>query len=211
MYYYQTDLRTGTGGWDNCASTANGNPTDVCRNNVSPSGRDDASHQHMTTFTLGMGVGGLLPYRPDYLTANSGAYYNLTQGTQNWPVAGPSANAENIDDLWHAAVNGRGRYFSAGDPDSLAQSLSSTLMAINAEVGAGSGAAASTLQPVEGDNKLFIAKYMTVHWIGDLVARSIDPQTGAISATAVERRAATAGARRCRHCARHPLLPAWHG
>ncbi len=180
MYYYQTDLRTSTLG--NCGSLAYGNPTDVCRNNISPSGRDDAPHQHMTTFTLGMGVGGLLPYRPDYLTATSGAYYNLTQGTQNWPVAGPSANAENIDDLWHAAVNGRGRYFSAGDPDSLAQSLSSTLMAINAEVGAGSGAAASTLQPVEGDNKLFIAKYMTVHWIGDLVARSIDPQTGAISA-----------------------------
>ncbi|MDP1690778.1 MAG: PilC/PilY family type IV pilus protein [Burkholderiaceae bacterium] len=180
MYYYQTDLRTEA--LANCDSFAYGNPTNVCRNNLTPSGMDDATHQHMTTFTLGMGLGGLLPYRPDYGPLNtSGAYYDITQGTRNWPVAGPSADAENVDDLWHAAVNGRGRYFSAGNPDSLAQSLSSALMAIQAEVGAGSGAAASTLQPVEGDNKLFIAKYLTVHWIGDLVARSIDPQSGAIS------------------------------
>lgn len=180
MYYYQTDLRTSDLG--NCASTANGNPTDVCRNNLSPSGSDDAPHQHMTTFTLGMGLGGLLPFRPDYGPLNtSGAYYEITQGTRNWPVAGPTADAENVDDLWHAAVNGRGRYFSAGNSEALAQSLSSALMSINAEEGAGSGAAASTLQPVEGDNKLFIAKYLTQHWVGDLVARSIDPQSGAIS------------------------------
>ena len=184
MYYYQTDLRTAALG--NCASTLDGTPTgipsNVCSNNVRPSGNDDAPNQHMTTYTLGMGVGGLLPYRSDYLSATSGAYYNILQGTAEWPVPGPTRAAENIDDLWHAAVNGRGRYFSAGDPTTLAQSLAATLQAIDAETGSGSGAAASTLQPVAGDNTLFIAKYKTVHWVGDLVARSIDPITGAISA-----------------------------
>ena len=47
----------------------------------------------------------------------------------------------------------------------------------------GSGAAASTLQPVAGDNSLFIAKYTTVEWTGDLVSRTIDPQSGVIAST----------------------------
>ena len=181
MYYYETDLRTTTLG--NCASTLDGTPTgiptNVCLNNVSPSGIDNVPHQHMTTYTLGMGVGGLLTYRSDYLTAASGSYYNILQGTAQWPAAGPSAAAENIDDLWHAAVNGRGRYFSAGDPSTLAESLSSTLQSIDIRTGSGSGAAASTLRPVAGDNAVFIAKYQTVNWVGDLIALSIDPITGA--------------------------------
>ena len=180
MYYYETDLRTTALG--NCASTLNGMPggipSDVCLNNLTPSGADDAPHQHMTTFTLGMGVGGLLPYQDNYLTAASGSYYNILQGTAQWPAAGASASAENIDDLWHAAVNGRGRYFSAGDPSTLAQSLTTTLQSINVLTGSGSGAAASTLRPVTGDNSVFIAKYQTVNWVGDVVALSINPQTG---------------------------------
>jgi type IV pilus assembly protein PilY1 len=179
MYYYQTDLRTTALG--NCTATVNGNPIDVCANNVSPSGSDDANWQHMTTFTLGLGVSGMLRYTTDYLTATSGDFHDIVQGTKDWPV--PTADqATAVDDLWHAAVDGRGRYFTAGDPLALAQSLNSALASIDAKAGSGSGAAASTLQPVAGDNQLFIAKYKSVYWNGDLVARTIDPVTGVISA-----------------------------
>ncbi len=178
MYYYEHDLRTTA--LNNCTATVNGNPIDVCLNNVSPSGADNVTWQHMTTYTLGMGVSGTLRYRPDYLTAATGTYRDLIQGTTDWPV--PVANTETaVDDLWHAAVDGRGRYFSAGDPVSLAASLSSALQSIDAQVASGSGAAASTLQPVAGDNTVFIAKYKSVFWTGDLVARDIDPVTGVIA------------------------------
>ncbi len=183
MYYYETDLRTTALG--NCASTLDGTPTgiatDVCLNNVGPSGLDTALHQHMTTFTLGMGVNGTLNYQANYPLLPAGDFRDITQGSKDWPDAITSAGAARIDDLWHAAVNGRGRYFSANDPTSLADSLSSALAAIIATTGSGSGAAASTLQPVAGDNKLFIAKYKSGFWIGDLVARTIDPATGVIS------------------------------
>ena len=190
MYYYNTDLRTGVGFLNNCASNDGAsppNPTDVCKNEVTPSGNDTAKHQHMTTFTVGMGVSGILQYEPNYATATSGDYYDITQGTVNWPIAAPpvpisATKPENIDDLWHAAVNGRGAYFSASDPGTLATSLSQTLAQITAEVGAGSAAAASTLQPIAGDNTLFIAKFKSGFWIGDLEARDIDPQSGAIAA-----------------------------
>ncbi len=105
------------------------------------------------------------------------------QGTKDWPVPGPSKEAENIDDLWHAAVNGRGQYFSATDPTTLATSLNSALASIAEVVGAGSAAAASNLQPVEGDNTLFVALYVSAKWAGDLIAYPMDPKTGARGAT----------------------------
>lgn len=176
MYYYETDLRTTALG--NC-TLASG--TNVCTNNVPPRGTDNATHQHMSTFTVGMGVSGTLGYANNYLAGGSADYQAIIQGTRDWPV--PNGGAANIDDLWHAAVNGRGQYFNAGDPSSLALGLTNALAAIDAQTGSGSGAAASTLQPVAGDNYLFIAKYTTVHWTGELVARTIDPQTGVISNT----------------------------
>ncbi|MDH5330807.1 MAG: hypothetical protein OEW27_12735, partial [Aquincola sp.] len=181
MYYYNTDLRDGS--LNNC-TLANG--TNVCTNNVPPRGTDTAIHQHMSTFTVGLGVNGTLGYADDYLTGGSADYQAIIQGTKDWPIPTASStggSAENIDDLWHAAVNGRGKYFSARDPSALARSLSDALAAIQAQTGAGSGAAASTLQPVAGDNALFIAKYTSAEWTGDLVSRSIDPQSGVISTT----------------------------
>lgn len=178
MYYYNTDLRDTA--LNNCVL---GSGTNVCTNNVPPRGSDTATHQHMSTFTVGMGVNGTLRYASNYTSGGSSDYNDIVQGTRDWPDPIASTTAARIDDLWHAAVNGRGQYFNAGDPASLSQGLTAALTAIDAQTGSGSGAAASTLQPVAGDNSLFIAKYTTVHWTGELVSRSIDPQTGEISGT----------------------------
>jgi type IV pilus assembly protein PilY1 len=59
-YYYNTDLRTS--GLGNCKSSASGSEQDVCSNNIVPGGRDTATAQHMTTFTIGLGVNGTLDY-----------------------------------------------------------------------------------------------------------------------------------------------------
>ncbi len=189
MYYYKTDLRTA--GLNNCTGAPVGSPiavqNDVCANNVAPRGTEDvASWQHVTTFTLGLGANGTLKYDPNYLTQTSGDFFNLKQGGINWPVpvvASINAGPANIDDLWHAAVNGRGKYFSASDPTSLANSLSGALGEIEAKLGSASAAAASNLQPVLGDNKLFVAQYVTGRWTGDVVALEINPVSGAISKT----------------------------
>ena len=190
MYYYQTDLRTPA--LSNCtgASVLTGTPptavqNNVCANNVAPRGADAASWQHMTTFTLGLGAPGILKYDPNYLTQTSGDFFNIKQGTQNWPVpvAGTGSFTANIDDLWHAAVNGRGQYFAASDPASLVSGLNGALAGIQAQLGSASAAAASNLQPVAGDNKLFVAQYVTGLWTGDVVALTINPVTGVIDTT----------------------------
>jgi len=181
MYYYQTDLRTSTLG--NCTG-ALGSGTDVCENNVPGSGTDINTQQHMTTFTLGLGVNGSLGYSEDYLSGGSTDYNAILQGTKNWPA--PVADTSTaIDDLWHAAVNGRGIYFSAQNPDSLVSGLSKALAGVTARTGSAAAAATSNLEPVAGDNYVYIALYRTVKWDGDLQAKTIDPATGAISATAV--------------------------
>ena len=172
LYYYQNDLRP--------TGSTNAASVDVSANNVPTTQNDFAAHQHMTTFTLGLGLDGTLTYRSDYQTAGTGDFLAIKQGTLNWP--NPVQNApEALDDLWHAAVNGRGVFFSASNPQELANSLTDTLDALKKRVGAGAAAATSNLQPVAGDNFAFTAQYQTQDWIGDLKARTIDLNTGAIS------------------------------
>lgn len=174
-YYYNTDLRT-----TNCNSGPAG--ADVCANNVPVSGLDTAAWQHMTTFTVGLGVNGSLGFSSDYLTGGSADYNAIVSGSKNWPT--PTGDTyTTIDDLWHAAVNGHGEYFSAKNPDLLVTGLRTALAGVSAREAAGAAAATSNLEPVAGDNAAFVANYRTVKWDGDVQSRSIDLVTGAISST----------------------------
>lgn len=176
-YYYSTDLRTTALG--NCTSGDSGR--DVCANLVPPSGRDIATHQHMTTFTIGMGVNGTLKYDKNYLSQTSGDYYDLTQGTKAWPnppETGSGGDARNVDDLWHAAVNGRGQYYSAQNAGELAEAIQGVVSAVQETTGAAASASTSVLDLVQGDdNMAFEASYTTGVWTGDVVARTMDAHT----------------------------------
>jgi type IV pilus assembly protein PilY1 len=165
MYYYKNDLRTSGS---------------FATNNVPTTNKDTASHQHMVTFTIGLGLDGERSYRTDYESATSGDFFDIKQGTSKWPV--PVADAPSaLDDLWHAAVNGRGVFFSAKNPEQLSNGLTDTLNQLLARVGAGAAAATSNLQPVAGDNFAFTAEYQTQAWIGDLKAHTIDLATLIVS------------------------------
>jgi type IV pilus assembly protein PilY1 len=193
MYYYQTDLRTPALG--NCTGASG---TSVCENNVFISGGDNNLQQHMTTFTLGLGQRGRMVYSSSYLTDTTGDYVAVKLGSTasstvctwqtagtvcNWPT--PSSGAiENIDDLWHAAVNGRGAYFSATDPTTLANGLANALTTIKSKVGSAAAAATSTLNPVAGNNFAYVASYTTLKWEGNLEARGINTDTGVVSENA---------------------------
>lgn len=188
MYYYQTDLRPGT-----CT---------LCTDNVFKSSTDDNDQQHMTTFTLGLGASGWMNYSSSYLSDSTGDYVAVKLGSTasttvctwqstgtvcNWPVPGMTGSdglIANIDDLWHAAVNGRGAYFSATNPASLSSGLANALAAINARKGSAAAAAASTLNPVAGDNSAYVASYTTVAWKGNLEARGINTDTGVVNENA---------------------------
>lgn len=190
-YYYVTDLRTAALG---NATGALG--TDVSLNNVPTSGLDSASWQHMTTFTLGLGARGRMIFSSSYQTDSSGDYFSVKNGTTanpaggicswqtsgpcNWPT--PASDAiENIDDLWHAAVNGRGTYFSATNPTTLATALSTALAGVSARMGASAAATTSNPNVTSGDNFVFSSTFNTVTWDGELVRQQLDLTTGVTS------------------------------
>lgn len=191
-YYYHTDLRNpSVSSLNDCTGALVGGVSyNVCENNVTPAGTnanedDMATHQHMTTFTIGLGVDGSLAYQDGYRTSTSGDYVDIKQGTKNWPDPTDAENEERIDDLWHAAVNGRGTYFSARDPDSLVAGLQAALGAAEQKTGSGAAAATSNLEPTAGDNYIYIANYRTLKWDGELSAYSIDLNTGQISTSPI--------------------------
>ena len=186
QYYYITDLRAP----GSLGAAVSGVQLDVGTTNNVPGQpgtdpqNDSANWQHMTTMTLGLGVDGALTYASDYRTNPTGDFLAIKNGSKNWPQ--PVANTVTaVDDLWHAAVNGRGTYFSARDPAQLVTGISNALVGISATTGSAAAAATSNLEPVAGDNFAYVASYETVRWNGDVEARTIDLNTGAVSPTAL--------------------------
>lgn len=169
-YYFDKDLRTLE--LNNCPGALDAS---VCQ---SPGNDDDTSKaqnvkQKMVTMTLGMGVDGTLAYTTDYKTDKDGDYAGLKGGSKNWPDPIDNTTAERIDDLWHAAVNGGGTYFSAKNPTDLVNQLKDALASVAVKVGAGAAAATSTLNPVAGDKSGYVASYTTGLWTGNLEKREI--------------------------------------
>ncbi|MDQ6627330.1 MAG: PilC/PilY family type IV pilus protein [Pseudomonadota bacterium] len=204
QYYYATDLRTGPlwDGVNNNVPAVGGGPED-----------DRANWQHMTTFTVALGVSGSLEYRPDYKSASAvtGDFAHIrtgaiplgdTSGTGAtiWPLWPDPAlnydgnaggnfqlwnNPKSIDDFWHTAVNGRGKYFSAGDPGSVVAGLSAALAGTGTRLGSGTGIGVSSFKPVLGDNFAYSPTYVTSDWSGDVKASEIDTSTGVVSPTVI--------------------------
>lgn len=177
-YYYKTDLRTSTLG--NCTSTSSGSSQDVC-NNIVREGTSTTMPQHMNTFTIGLGIKGTLPNTDATLTS-------LTSGAIRWPdpgnTSGGNGDAVNIDDLWHAAVNGRGQYYSAQSADDLNNAITSVMNSVGESTGAASAASTSTLELVSGtNNQVFRASYTTSSWFGDLEAFAMDGLDASIATT----------------------------
>jgi type IV pilus assembly protein PilY1 len=197
-YYYITDLRSSALG--NCTGAAVSPATtgvDVCTDNVAGAGLDKASWQHMTTFTLGL-ANGVMQYSPTYPTQTSGDYFDVKNGTTanpaggvcswqtsgacNWPIPGDNLQT-NIDDLWHAAVNGRGSYYSATSPTALAAGLNSALAGVNARTGSSAAATTSNPNVTSGDNFVFSSTFTSNEWDGEVVRQQQDLVTGNVSKT----------------------------
>lgn len=137
-------------------------------NKVPSNQADPAFWQHMVTFTVGLGVTGALPALPS--------------GAEAWPD--PTGNTEGpakIDDLWHAAVNSRGDFFSAADPNVFASALSDTLSFIIARTGSASAVAANS-SDLNANGRIYQAKFNSGDWSGQLLSVPIDA-TGSIGLT----------------------------
>ncbi len=160
---------------------------------------DPATWQHMTNYTIGLGLSASLVsdcyYNPDTLAADpnrpdpgcpvwggstfAGDYSALVAGQVNWPRINTSAvlNQEpdgHVYELWHAAINSRGKFYSADDPVALAAAFRDIMDTISsiADAGGGAGLSSNTTQIDEEGAVIYEAKF-NADWSGRLLARAI--------------------------------------
>ena len=133
---------------------------------------DPATWQHVVQFMVSLGVAGTLDFPAD-LTA-------LRSGAKAWPL--PVNNApQALDDTWHAAVNGRGDFFSASDPDALVARLTDILDTIVTRRSASTAGSLSTSVLTVGTLS-YHTGYDSADWSGTATARRVDPDSGAFDA-----------------------------
>ncbi|MBC7404278.1 MAG: hypothetical protein H7252_01135 [Cytophaga sp.] len=126
---------------------------------IASSGIDPAFWQHLVQYTVGVGVSGTLS------TTDLPA---LKTGAKTWP----DGSANQIDDLFHAAVNGHGQFYQANNPTQFADSLSNALNDIAARSG-DAAAVGTSSNTVRLGTKIYISTYNTKDWSGALEQRSL--------------------------------------
>lgn len=151
MYYWKNDLRTNL------------------TNNVPTSAKNPAFWQHMRTYGISIGEQGTLT--PDQATLDQ-----IKAGKLSWPKPA-NDKQENIDDLWHAAVNSRGEFIVASNPDEFARALTNTLNEIASETKYEASGAVNSAT-ISSDSRTFFSRYTSGSWTGDVLAFPIDPETG---------------------------------
>lgn len=147
-------------------------------NNVPVNGQDNAFWQHMVTFTVGLGVVPTLV--EDYMAKHTGVgkkaaqkavFGDLSSGALTWPEpSGDSPN--NIDDTWHAAVDGHGTFASASNPTELYQAISDALINIVNRTGAASSLSVNTEKTgaTRTRQQVYQALFHPQNWWGDVLA-----------------------------------------
>lgn len=138
------------------------------QNKVRPRvGLDMAYWQHLTQFTVGLGVRGTLDSSTP--EAKKATIDKIRAGDLQWPKPEQTNPPTLIDDMWHAAVNTGGDFYSVANVTELTQAFSSAIdgaLSVEAkEAGVATAAPFTT-----ADNVKYVPKYQSVSWYGDLEA-----------------------------------------
>ncbi len=190
MHYYETDLLPITndvpivsidvapGDVAECAAVTPANAS------THPNCYDTNTAQHLVTYTVAFGIRGTIPEtdavgspcvpnsRDDVLTAAS--FPNTCDGslTGGWPT--PVANGTTtVDDMMHAAWNGRGQFLSAKDPAELINSLQNAINDISSKNPVAAAAVAVDAASVLSGGNVVQGKFDSSYWSGELYSYTI--------------------------------------
>lgn len=158
MHYYERDLKTGTG---------YSNDVPVWSNSI-----DQATHQHMNTFTVAFGVDGTLdPHGTK--TPGIDSDTDPEAAGFSWPNPG-AGDAQKIDDLWHAAYNGRGQFYSAQDSSTLTRGLQDAFASVTRGKSSSSAVAFNTTMLDTGSRVYQATFNPSDNWFGNVSAYDLD-------------------------------------
>ncbi|MFB3047051.1 MAG: pilus assembly protein [Acidiferrobacterales bacterium] len=146
MHYYERDLRS-----------------DLANKVLGTAGVDNLA-QHVNTHAVAFGLQGTLS---PSVTANC-----PTGGPFSWPT--PVADTPTtLDDMFHAACNGRGRYLNASNPGKLAKKLKEAIKSIDDATGT-AASVATTGGVLSANSRVYQAKFTSGEWSGDLASVVLD-------------------------------------
>jgi type IV pilus assembly protein PilY1 len=158
MHYYKTNLRP-----DLTPGKVPVNPLD---NNPDP---------HMVTFTVGLGVQGWIFGVTHNTTADAYATPPL------WQDPNSSRDPVQIDELYHAAINGRGDLLNAKTPQQISSVMKDTLQSITSRTASASAVALNS-GTLSTNSKVYQARFSSGEWSGQLLAIPINSD-GSLGAT----------------------------
>ena len=193
FYYWATDLQLGIN--NNVPQHMIDSSGDSATQYWNPR-NDPASWQHMVNFTIGLGLSASLtsncylnpqkltkdPNNPNPGCPTLGDFENLKKGTKNWPQIDPNIGSNygqepdgHVYDLWHAAINSRGKFYSADNPSDVVAAFQDVIDTISSSAKAGGGSRISTnvANTDEPDATAFVAGF-NADWIGELEARVLN-------------------------------------
>ena len=125
----------------------------VAKNNVQTSDADPASWQHLNFAALSLGTQGVLSSLNVTKTEDQ-----IAAGSLKWTTPSPTVyrpGVTGVDDLWHAAVTGRGQFVNARDPQELLNGMAQLLLMTAMGTGSRSGAAFSSVNFTKDSNYVY--------------------------------------------------------
>lgn len=132
-------------------------------------GADLNTNLHMNTYALTLGINGL-QYNPDADPyTNPPTWANPTLATND---------IKQIDDLWHATINGRGQMFTATNTDNLITYIQNAFMDIILRAGSQSAIAVANVNMTTVNNAAYVASFNASGWFGDVYKYSVNLTTG---------------------------------
>ncbi|HKW81792.1 MAG TPA: PilC/PilY family type IV pilus protein [Casimicrobiaceae bacterium] len=143
--------------------------------NVATSARDPASWPHQNFAAMSLGTEGILPSGNQSVVEAQ-----LAAGALQWPKPQPTVfkpDQSGVDDLWHAAINGRGRFVNAQSADELKLGMGQILQDVLNQAGARAGASFQSIS-VSGANNFIYRTAFQPGWGVSLRKVQIDPATG---------------------------------
>lgn len=160
---------------------------------------DPAYWQHLVTFTIGLGVPGSLSTGDP--TTDATTLVGLTNGTILWrdpytscpgcdgttvPSTDPdypgTYGQRRIDDLWHAALDSRGQYVSAENPQKMSSAFATFVQTVVSSMGTASSVTVNAAS-LTGNNYVYQSTYNSGNWSGHLIAYPINPTNGIVDTT----------------------------
>lgn len=178
---------------------------------------DPATWQHMVTYSIGFTApattwtGEPIWNTDTYNT--SGDYPGLVQGTKTWPsplckagfsnpdtVGGNTAcngstgysarSAYRSSELWHMALNSRGKFVPAPDAASLVSAFQEILNNIISDTDTPLVSISASSSSLRTDSNVYVAEYAGATWAGNIKSYAVAAGTGEVGTTAVWRAAA---------------------